>query len=104
MSSVVAIGSYHSFLSGWEFEYTSDYQLKSKQLFGFKAGEKCIKTRSAADSLERAKSQDEKEQLILTGSAKALCIPLNQEQLPEGAVCFQCGKPATCYAVFGRSY
>ena len=66
--------------------------------------EKCIKTRSAADSLERAKSQDEKEQLILTGSAKALCIPLDQPQLPEGAVCFQCGKPATCFAVFGRSY
>ena len=42
--SIVAIGSYHSFLSGWEFEYTEDLQLKSKQLFGFKAGEKCIKT------------------------------------------------------------
>ena len=66
--------------------------------------EKCIKQRSAADSLARAASQEEKDNLILTGSAKALCIPLEQDTLPEGAVCFQCGKPATCFAVFGRSY
>lgn len=66
--------------------------------------EECIKKRSAADSLARAENKNEEEQLILTGSAKALCIPLQQDTLPEGAVCFQCGKPATTFAVFGRSY
>lgn len=66
--------------------------------------EKCIKNRSAADSIERAKTQDAKDQAILTGSAKVLCIPLAQDPLPEGAVCFQCGKKATTYGCFGRSY
>ncbi|EDR22941.1 prolyl-tRNA synthetase, putative [Entamoeba dispar SAW760] len=66
--------------------------------------EKSIKTRSATESIERAKSQSDKEQAILTGSAKVLCIPLKQDSLPEGAVCFQCGKKATTYGCFGRSY
>lgn len=73
--------------------------------------EKCIKTRSAADSIKRAAAAgenttdaDDETQPILTGSAKALCIPIEQPELAAETVCFQCGKKATTYAWFGRSY
>lgn len=36
--------------------------------------------------------------------AKTLCIPLEQPELPEGAVCFASGKPAKNWALWGRSY
>eukprot|EP00201_Polytomella_parva_P015437 CAMPEP_0175051124 /NCGR_PEP_ID=MMETSP0052_2-20121109/7623_1 /TAXON_ID=51329 ORGANISM="Polytomella parva, Strain SAG 63-3" /NCGR_SAMPLE_ID=MMETSP0052_2 /ASSEMBLY_ACC=CAM_ASM_000194 /LENGTH=503 /DNA_ID=CAMNT_0016315369 /DNA_START=142 /DNA_END=1653 /DNA_ORIENTATION=+ len=39
----------------------------------------------------------------LTG-AKTLCIPFEQPELPEGAVCFASGKPAKNWALWGRSY
>ncbi|ELP83447.1 prolyl-tRNA synthetase, putative [Entamoeba invadens IP1] len=67
------------------------------------ACEKTIKEKSAADSLKRASDLGDSAN-ILTGAAKVLCIPVNQEPLKEGAVCFQCGKKATCYGCFGRSY
>ena len=37
-------------------------------------------------------------------AAKSLCIPFEQEPLPEAAVCFGCGKPAVSWTMFGRSY
>lgn len=36
--------------------------------------------------------------------AKTLCIPFDQPELPEGAVCFASGKPAKNWALWGRSY
>eukprot|EP00270_Netrium_digitus_P005214 TRINITY_DN1682_c0_g1_i6.p1 TRINITY_DN1682_c0_g1~~TRINITY_DN1682_c0_g1_i6.p1 ORF type:complete len:579 (-),score=216.19 TRINITY_DN1682_c0_g1_i6:210-1946(-) len=38
------------------------------------------------------------------GSVKTLCMPLEQPDLPEGAVCFASGKPAKKWALWGRSY
>ncbi|EDR23444.1 hypothetical protein, conserved [Entamoeba dispar SAW760] len=42
--SIVAVGSYNSFLSGWEFQSNENLELKSQQLFGFKVDKNCIKT------------------------------------------------------------
>ena len=41
---------------------------------------------------------------MTTGSAKALCIPLDQEGLAPGARCFACDLPARCLILWGRSY
>lgn len=40
----------------------------------------------------------------LTGSAKSLCIPFDQPDLPEGTVCVGCGSKAINWTLFGRSY
>uniref|UniRef100_A0A0D6QXG0 proline--tRNA ligase n=1 Tax=Araucaria cunninghamii TaxID=56994 RepID=A0A0D6QXG0_ARACU len=39
-----------------------------------------------------------------TGAAKTLCMPFDQPDLPEGAVCFASGKLAKKWALWGRSY
>ncbi|GFE55384.1 prolyl-tRNA synthetase [Babesia ovis] len=39
-----------------------------------------------------------------TGAMKCLCIPLEQPEMPQGTKCFWTGKPATRWALFGRSY
>ncbi len=39
-----------------------------------------------------------------TAGAKTLCIPLEQPELPPGTKCFQSGKPAKNWALWGRSY
>lgn len=36
--------------------------------------------------------------------AKTLCIPFHQPPLPEGTLCFASGRPAKCWALWGRSY
>lgn len=41
---------------------------------------------------------------VLTGAAKTLCLPIEQDALPEGAKCFCCGETATKFALWGRSY
>ena len=63
--------------------------------------EKSVNERSKKDS-EEAKEQFGDE--ILTGEAKTLCIPLEQELLAEGTKCFACGEKATATALWGRSY
>lgn len=40
----------------------------------------------------------------LTGSAKTLCIPLEQEAIPEGTKCACCDQKATVNVLWGRSY
>jgi len=40
----------------------------------------------------------------LSGAAKTICIPNEQEPLPEGAKCFSCGKDAKKRVYWGRSY
>jgi len=47
------------------------------------------------------KNEDE---ALLTGAAKTLCIPFEQQPLPEGTKCFACGKDAKVKALWGRSY
>ena len=62
-----------------------------------------VKDRSKEESLAALEAGDADE-LLLTGSAKTLCLPYKQEPLKEGAVCFHCGKAATTRALWGRSY
>jgi len=62
-----------------------------------------VKRRSAAESLQ-AKEEEEKG-FRLTGAAKTLCIPFEQPELPTDAKCFVgCGRNATKWTLFGRSY
>jgi prolyl-tRNA synthetase len=62
-----------------------------------------VKDRSKEESLA-AMEQGDDDEVTLTGSAKTLCIPFDQPKLEAGAKCFACGKPATCKALWGRSY
>lgn len=49
----------------------------------------------------KKKSQEESDR----GAAKTLCIPFQQPPLPAGTMCFTGnGKPATVWALWGRSY
>jgi len=40
----------------------------------------------------------------ITGAAKTLCIPFDQPVLKEGTTCFNCGKSAKVWCLWGRSY
>lgn len=55
-------------------------------------------------AMEAANEAGNDEEALLTGAAKTLCIPNEQTPLKEGQKCFACDKPATCTALWGRSY
>jgi prolyl-tRNA synthetase len=57
--------------------------------------ERDVKTKSAEES-------DESTQL--SGKAKTLCLPFDQEAVPENTICFNCDNLAKKYAIWGRSY
>ena len=59
--------------------------------------EDIVKTKSGVES-----KMD--EDATLTGSAKTLCMPLNQKPLNSDTVCFHCQQPAKCWVNWGRSY
>lgn len=59
-----------------------------------------VNDKSKAESLQ---AQSEGEE-VLTGAAKTLCLPAEQDPLPEGTKCFCCDEVATKYALWGRSY
>lgn len=62
-----------------------------------------VKERSKEESLAKMAEQNEDE-VLLTGSAKTLCIPFDQPELAAGTKCFACGKDAKVTALWGRSY
>ncbi|KAL4444722.1 hypothetical protein ABPG74_015930 [Tetrahymena malaccensis] len=62
------------------------------------ACEKAVKERSALES------KGTENESGLSGSAKTLCIPNEQEPIAEGTKCFSCGKPALKRVYWGRSY
>jgi len=63
-----------------------------------------IKKKSKEESEAAATTVDEEVGHTLTGAAKSLCIPFEQDPLPEGAVCFACGQQPKSWTLFGRSY
>lgn len=80
------------------------------------ACEEDVRKRSAAESVKRLEEggeggEDEADANALSGAAKTLCIPFEEElvrlgveALADDALCFACGKKAVCYALWGRSY
>jgi len=62
------------------------------------------------ESEVKVKSGQESKAIIsdskfeLTGSAKSLCIPFEQDPLPDGTKCFSCERDAVSWTLFGRSY
>ena len=40
----------------------------------------------------------------LSGGVKSLCKPIDHPDVPEDGVCFKCGKKATDWVLWGRSY
>jgi prolyl-tRNA synthetase len=64
--------------------------------------EKAAKERSKIESLQLSEQGEEEE--VLTGAAKTLCIPFEQEPIEEGTKCFHCEKEAKVRALWGRTY
>jgi prolyl-tRNA synthetase len=65
--------------------------------------EKDAKERSKEESIKAMEDKNEDEAL-LTGAAKTLCIPHQQDPLNGDEKCFACGAKATVRALWGRSY
>lgn len=69
--------------------------------------EKAVKDKSKEESLAKMAASND-EEVVLTGSAKTLCVPfsLGQQNFAEGdpTVCFHCGEKAKVTALWGRSY
>ena len=61
-----------------------------------KACEENVKKRTGTESVEDNEG--------LSGAAKTLCIPFDQPELPETSTCIGCGKKATTWVLWGRSY
>lgn len=64
---------------------------------------KCEEDVNEKSKQESLAAQNEGEE-ILTGAAKTLCLPLEQEPLAEDAKCFNCGSACKKRALWGRSY
>jgi prolyl-tRNA synthetase len=58
-----------------------------------------VKERSGVES-KMEKNQD----VNMSGAAKTLCLPFEQPALKADAPCFHCGKKATKWVLWGRSY
>lgn len=67
--------------------------------------EEGVKARSKEESLAKMAASNEGE-VMLTGSAKTLCIPFEYPAFGENdqTVCFHCGSKAAVTALWGRSY
>lgn len=86
----------------WE-EFMAELNKKKIVLTPWCMGTECeekVKKRSKEESLQAENTGEE----VLTGAAKTLCLPMEQDPLPEGAVCFSCGGQAGKWALWGRSY
>jgi len=55
-------------------------------------------------SAEQSKAHGSDQKFELTGAAKSLCIPFEQDELPYETKCFSCDKEAVAWTLFGRSY
>jgi len=63
--------------------------------------EENVKEKSGIESKKLAESETKVQ---LSGAAKSLCMPLDQEKIKEGEKCFLCGKDAVTRVLWGRSY
>lgn len=63
-----------------------------------------VKEKSKEESLKISGEDGEEATAALSVSAKTLCIPFDQPDLPEGIKCFHTGRPAKCWVLWGRSY
>lgn len=62
-------------------------------------------TKICCEKEVKEKSADESDETTgLSGKAKTLCMPMGQEDVPEGATCFHCGEVAKKFVLWGRSY
>ncbi|PXF46904.1 Proline--tRNA ligase, cytoplasmic [Gracilariopsis chorda] len=73
--------------------------------------EEDVKDRSGEESQQRLGEEGEVDKKALSGSAKTLCIPFEEElsrlgveKIGEDAKCFACAEKATAYTLWGRSY
>ena len=69
--------------------------------------EEAVKDRSKEESLAKMAASND-EEVVLTGSAKTLCVPFELGQQVFGehdeTKCFHCGQNARVTALWGRSY
>lgn len=73
--------------------------------------EEKVKDLSGKESAQKANENGEIDVRALSGAAKTLCIPFEEEitrlgieALPTGSTCFACDAAAVSYTLWGRSY
>ena len=85
-----------------------DVGLRSKSVPGAGSLDLPAECKQGAVNGEREGGEDQEDGLCeveeRSASAKALCVPLEQETLAADARCFACRQPATCSILWGRSY
>ena len=59
---------------------------------------------SCEEDVKQKSAEDSDESIGLSGKAKTLCLPFDQNDVVEGDKCFNCEKPAKKYVLWGRSY
>lgn len=67
----------------------------------------CKKEECEEDVKKKSKEQSQNiqgEEESLSGSAKTLCMPLDQDDLKEDDKCFNCGEKGLTWVLWGRSY
>lgn len=60
--------------------------------------------RTECEESVKQRSGTESQDTEATGAAKTLCMPLEQEPLAAGELCFSCGQLASTRVLWGRSY
>jgi len=77
---------------------------------GEKAAEELIKQKTKEMGSEVFETAEGEEVCEMSGAAKTLCIPFEQDDIPEGTLCISAGidgfpkKAAKMWVMFGRSY
>ncbi|CAN8061493.1 unnamed protein product [Agarophyton chilense] len=73
--------------------------------------EEDVKEKSGQESQQKLDQEGEVDKRALSGSAKTLCIPFEEEiaklgieKMPNGSKCFACEQKAVAYTLWGRSY
>ena len=56
------------------------------------------------EDVKKKSAEDSDESSQLSGKAKTLCLPFDQNEMPENTICFNCDNLAKKYCIWGRSY
>lgn len=100
---VPALDKGHVVLAPWSEDMDSEEWVKeqTKDTGASAVGGKPV----AATTSTATEAPGAEKKVKMSGAAKTLCIPFEQPPMPEGQMCFTgSGKPARCWALWGRSY
>jgi len=95
--------AHYSTASTWE-EFMGEINKGKVCLTPFCEGKECEEAVQVKSKEESVVADEGEEGTQMSGRAKSLCMPLDQEPIKEGEKCFLCGKDATKRCIWGRSY